>query len=225
MLSDIDWTPTALWAAVVASGAYHGLNPGMGWPLAVSAGLLEKSSRAFLVALGYLAAGHLLSMLTAMLPFVLLAGLFYWQWQIQLVASGLVIGFGCLLLMRQGHPRVLARIPPSRLMLWSFTIAIAHGAGLMIVPIYLGLCRSIDVSRGHFAAEMLANSNLAMALLVSLIHTLALVVTGGLLAWAAFRYLGPQLVSRSWFNLDKVWATSLVLVGVLSLAWNMPVPI
>lgn len=223
-MSDIDWTPAALWAAVVASGAYHGLNPGMGWPLAVSAGLMEKSSRAFLVALGSLAAGHFLSMLAAMLPFALLATLLLWQRQIQIGASLIVIGFGCLLLLRSRHPRVLARIPPSRLGLWSFAIAMAHGAGLMLVPIYLGLCRSSELDGGHRAVETLINSDLGMALLVSVVHSIALFVTGGLLAWAVFRYLGLQLLSRSWFNLDKIWAISLVVVGVLSLAWNLAPP-
>lgn len=220
-LNDIDWTPAALWAAVIASGAYHGLNPGMGWPLAVSAGLMERRSRAFLVALGSLAAGHLLSMLAVILPFALLGTLLFWQRQIQIAASALVIGFGCFLLVRRRHPRLLARIPPSRLVLWSFAIAIAHGAGLMLIPIYLGICRSSDPDSGHLAAQALINSNLGMAFLVSLVHTLAHVVTGGLLAWSVYRYLGLQLVARSWFNLDVVWAISLVAVGVISLTWTI----
>ena len=67
-----DWTPAALWLAVVASGLYHGLNPGMGWPLAVSAGLMERSSRALVGALWPLTVGHLLAMLVVILPFALL---------------------------------------------------------------------------------------------------------------------------------------------------------
>jgi hypothetical protein len=192
----------------------------MGWPLAVSAGLIAGSSRAFWAALGSLALGHLLSMVAALLPFALLAALLAWQQQIQVSASLLVIGLGCFLLLRPGHPRFLARIPPSRLVLWSFAIAVAHGAGLMLVPIYLGLCRSGDLGRGHQAAGVLIDSSFDMALLVSLAHTLALFVTGGLLAWLVYRYLGLKFVSRSWFNLDAIWAMSLVAVGVLSLVWN-----
>lgn len=141
-MSGADWTPAGLWFAVVASGLYHGLNPGMGWPLAVSAGLLERSSRALLLALVYLTAGHLLAMLAATLPFALLSALVAWQRSIQVGASLLVFGFGLYLLVQRRHPRALARIPPTQLVLWSFAIAMAHGAGLMLVPIYLGLSSS-----------------------------------------------------------------------------------
>jgi hypothetical protein len=204
---------------VVASGLYHGLNPGMGWPLAVSAGLLERTPRALLVALGYLTAGHLLAMLAATLPFALLAALLAWQRVIQIGASLLVLGFGLYLLTQRRHPRALARIPPTQLALWSFAIAMAHGAGLMLVPIYLGLSSSADMV-GHHAAGSIINANLGMALLVSIVHTLAMVLAGGLLAWLAYRHLGLKFVSQSWFNLDALWAMSLVLVGALSLVLN-----
>ncbi len=91
----------------------------------------------------------------------------------------------------------------------------------MLVPIYLGLCRAEDGDRGHVAAGALINANLGMALLVSLIHTLAMVAAGGCLAWLVYRYLGLKLVSRSWFNLDAVWSSSLILVGALSLAMSV----
>jgi hypothetical protein len=206
--------------AVIGSGLYHGVNPGMGWPLAVSAALMERSSRAFFTALAFLAGGHLLAMLAAILPFALLAVLLQWQRQIQIIASILVIGFGCILLVWRRHPRSLARIPPTQLGLWSFAIATAHGAGLMIVPIYLGLCRSVDMDTGHQAAGALINANLGMALLVSTVHTLAMIAAGGTLAWLVYRYLGLTFLSRSWFNLDVVWAMSLILVGALALALN-----
>ena len=220
-LSGIDWTPVGLWLAVIASGLYHGVNPGMGWPLAVSAGMMERSPRALVAALGYLALGHLMAMLVAIVPFALLATLLFWQREIQICASALVISFGIFLLIRQSHPRVLARIRPTQLGLWSFAVAIAHGAGLMLLPIYLGLCQSGDIDRGHAAAGALINANLSMALLVSLIHTLAMLAAGGFLAWLVYRYLGPKFVSQSWFNLDTTWAISLILVGALSLAINV----
>jgi hypothetical protein len=91
-VSAADWTPAWLWLAVIASGLYHGANPGMGWPLAVSAGLMERSSRALLAALGPLAAGHLLAMLLVILPFALLVALVEWQRQIQIGASLLSSG-------------------------------------------------------------------------------------------------------------------------------------
>ena len=223
-MSGADWTPVGLWSAVVASGLYHGVNPAMGWPLAVSAGLMERSSRALVAALGYLAAGHLLAMLVVIVPFALLAALFAWQREVQIGASILVVGFGAFQLVRRRHPRVLARIRPARLGLWSFAVAVAHGAGLMLVPIYLGLCRPSDTDRGHAAAGALINADLGMALVVSVVHAAAMIAVGGLLAWLVYRYLGLKFVSRTWFNLDPVWAASLILVGGLSFVVNVASP-
>ncbi|NUX52902.1 hypothetical protein FSB65_05465 [Paraburkholderia sp. JPY418] len=210
----------ALWLAVVASGVYHGLNPAMGWPLAVSNALMQRRSQALVVALLYLAVGHALAILLMMLPFAMLASLLAWQRQMQIGASLLVIGFGLVLLMRRRHPRVLARIPPSRLALWSFAVAIAHGAGLMLVPIYLGLCRADAMDSAHQAAQALIETSLRMALSVSAVHAATMTIAGGVLAWLVYRYLGLRFVSRSWFNLDAVWASSLILVGGVSLALN-----
>jgi hypothetical protein len=217
--SRVDWAVAGLWLAVIASGLYHGVNPGMGWPLAVSAGMMEKSPRAFVVALWALAAGHLLAMLLMILPFSLLITLVYWQRQIRIGASVLVIGFGVFRLLDRRHPRALARIKPSQLGLWSFAAAIAHGAGLMLVPIYLGLCQADGLDRGNAAASTLISANLGMAVLVSIVHSGAMIAAGGLSAWLVYRYLGLKFVSRSWFNLDATWAVTLVLVGALSLAF------
>jgi hypothetical protein len=215
------WAPAWLWLAVIASGLYHGVNPGMGWPLAVSAGLLERSPRALLAALGPLAAGHLLAMLLVILPFALLVALVEWQRTIQIGASLLVIAFGLFRLANRRHPKTLARISPSQLGLWSFAVALAHGAALMLVPIYLGLCREADLDRSHDAAGTLINANLGMAVQVAIVHATAMIVAGGCCAWLAYRYLGLKFISRSWFNLDTVWAASLVLVGATALALNL----
>jgi hypothetical protein len=220
-VSATDWTPVWLWLAVVASGLYHGVNPGMGWPLAVSAGLMERNSRALLAALGPLTAGHLLAMLVVLLPFAALVALVEWQRQIQIGASLLVIGFGVFRLVARGHPRALARIPPAQLGLWSFAVAIAHGAGLMLVPIYLGLCREADLDKGHEAALTLINANLGMAGLVAIVHAIAMIAAGGCLAWLVYRYLGLKFVSRSWFNLDTFWAVSLIAVGAIALVLSL----
>ena len=193
----------------------------MGWPLAVSAGLMERSSRALLAALGPLAAGHLLAMLLVILPFALLVALVEWQRQIQIGASLVVVGFGVFRLLDRRHPRILARIPPTQLGLWSFAVAIAHGAGLMLVPIYLGLCREADLDKGHEAAGALINANLGTAVLVSIVHACAMIAAGGLLAWLVYRYLGLKFVSRSWFNLDTAWAVSLILVGAVALGFGL----
>ena len=193
----------------------------MGWPLAVSAGLMERSPRALLSALGPLAAGHLLAMLLVLLPFALLIALVEWQRTIQISAGLLVIGFGLYRLANRRHPKALARISPAQLGLWSFAVALAHGAALMLVPIYLGLCRETDLDRGHAAAGTLINANLGMAVLVAIVHAAAMIAAGGCCAWLAYRYLGLKFISRSWFNLDTVWAVSLILVGAIALALSM----
>jgi hypothetical protein len=216
-LSATDWTPAWLWLAVIASGLYHGVNPGMGWPLAVSAGLMERSPRALVSALWPLAIGHLIAMLLVLLPFVLLIAIVEWQRVIQIGASLLVIGFGIFRLANRRHPKVLARISPAQLGLWSFAVALAHGAALMLVPIYLGLCREADLDRGHAAAGSLINANLGMAVLVAIVHAAAMIAAGGCCAWLAYRTLGLKFISQSWFNLDAVWAVSLILVGSIGL--------
>ena len=207
--SEIGWTVAGLWLAVVASGLYHGVNPGMGWPLAVSAGMMEKSPRALVAALSALAAGHLLAMLVMILPISLLVSLVYWQRQIRIGASLLVMGFGAFRLIDRRHPRALVRIKPSQLALWSFAAAIAHGAGLMLAPIYLGLCGANGLDRGDAAAGTLISANLGVALLVCIVHSGAMIAAGGLCAWLVYRYLGLKFVK----------VVSLVLVGTISLGF------
>ena len=206
-----------LWFAVVVSGIYHGVNPGMGWPLAVSAGLMGRGQRDLIAALGPLALGHLLAMSAILLPFAAMAALVYHQREIQIGAGLLVVAAGLYLLINRRHPRFLARIKPTQLTLWSFAVAMAHGAGLMLVPIYLGLCQAAELDAGHQAAYTLMRGNLSVALAVSVAHTAAMVLSGGVIALAVHRWLGPQFISRSWFNLDAGWALSLILVGGLGL--------
>jgi hypothetical protein len=91
----------------------------------------------------------------------------------------------------------------------------------MLVPIYLGLCRTADLDRAHEAAGSLINADLDVAVLVSVVHSVAMIVAGGFLAWLVYRYLGLKFVSRSWINLDATWAVSLILVGVLSLSISL----
>jgi hypothetical protein len=210
-------TATALWWAVVASGIYHGVNPAMGWPLAVSAALMERKRGSLVKALLALAAGHLLAMTAILFPFTALLFLSEWQRAIQIGAAGLVIALGVYLVFNRRHPRFLARVPPSRLALWSFLAAMAHGAGLMLVPIYLGICRTIETDAGHAAASDLMVGNTGTAAVVAVVHTLAMTLSGGILAVGVHQWLGLRFLSKSWFNLDLLWALSLILVGTISL--------
>jgi len=194
---------TAMWSAVVGFGLYHGINPGMGWPLAVSAALMQKRSGAMRNALLALAAGHLLAMAVVLLPFSLVASLAQWDKQIRFGAGLVVICMGIYLLINRRHPRWLARVKPTRLALWSFLAAMAHGAGLMLVPIF----GAINMASNHVGHSVL------VAAMVVLAHTLAMAVSCAVVSIGVYRWLGLKFLSRSWFNLDIVWALSLVLVG------------
>ena len=202
----------ALWFAVIASGLYHGLSPGMGWPLAVSAGLWEKRQGALFAALLWLALGHFAAMAAVLLPFVLLTFLVERSTEIRLGAGLFVIGFGLWRLFDRRHPRALARIRPTQLALWSFLVAIAHGAGLLLVPIYLGMVFHAEHA-AHAGMGPAMASSFAMAVIVSTVHTLAMILGGGAIAWAVYRYLGLQFLKKSWFNLEAVWAASLIAAG------------
>ncbi|SON54119.1 hypothetical protein HDIA_0578 [Hartmannibacter diazotrophicus] len=208
----------ALWWAVVASGIYHGVNPGMGWPLAVSAALMERRRMALATAFLALGAGHFLAMAAILTPFSVMTTLLDWERPIKIGAGIFVLVLGLFLLVYRRHPRFLARVPPSRLVLWSFLVAIAHGAALMLVPIYLGLCTAVPGDAGHEAAATLMGANALQAFAVAGVHTLAMVTAGGIIAAAVYFWLGLKFLSQSWFNLDVVWALSLVTVGVIGVA-------
>ncbi|MFI2765935.1 hypothetical protein ACH50P_00520 [Sulfitobacter sp. M22386] len=208
---------TALWWAVIFSGLYHGINPGMGWPLAVSAALMERKHSALPKALAMLATGHFLAMIGILLPFSLMMFLVQWEVQIRVVAGLLVIAMGLYLLINRRHPKILARVHPARLALWSFLAAMAHGAGLMLVPIFLGICAIGANETGHAAAQTLMSSNVTTAFLVAAVHTLSMTIAGGTIAVVIYLWLGLRFLSKTWFNLDVVWALSLIAVGAFGL--------
>ncbi|WP_425040492.1 hypothetical protein [Primorskyibacter sp. S187A] len=211
-----DLTVTALWWAVILSGFYHGVNPGMGWPLAVSSALMEGRGKALPKALVALAAGHFFAMMAILLPFSIVAFLVDFEAHIRVGAGLIVVAMGIYLMINRRHPRFLARVPPTKLALWSFLAALAHGAGLMLVPIYLGLCGVEDT--GHAAAQALMGNSVITALSVAIVHTLAMTLAGGMLAVAIYIKFGLQAVRKTWFNLDVAWAASLVIVGTFGLA-------
>jgi len=216
MIDDLT-SVTALWWAVIFSGLYHGINPGMGWPLAVSAALMERKHSALPKALAMLAAGHFLAMIGILLPFTIMLFLVQWEIEIRIGAGLLVIAMGVYLLINRRHPKFLARVHPARLVLWSFLAAMAHGAGLMLVPIFLGICAVGADEAGHLAAQALMGSNIKTAFTVAAVHTLAMTLAGGFIAVIIYVWLGLKFLSKTWFNLDLVWAISLVVVGVFGI--------
>lgn len=216
-----DMTLTALWWAVIFSGVYHGINPGMGWPLAVSAALMERKKSAMAKALGMLAVGHFLAMIVILLPFSMMFFLVNNESEIRIGAGVLVIAMGIYLLINRRHPKILSRVHPAKLGLWSFLAATAHGAGLMLVPIYLGICGFLEpgdiADNGHAAAQSLMTGNVGMAFLVAAAHTFAMTAVGAAIAVFVYFWFGLKFISKSWFNLDLVWAFSLIVVGAFGI--------
>jgi hypothetical protein len=207
-----------LWLAVVALGAYHGLSPGMGWPLAVANGMWAKKDRAVFATLLPLACGHFLAMAAALLPLSLLLAYVDWSEPVRMAAGGLVAAFGAYRLIDRRHPRALARLGPNHLILWSFLVATAHGAGLMLAPVFLGLCAASsalpDAGAGRDAMAALMGSGIATSVAVSAVHTLAMALVGGIMAWIVYRWAGLALLRRAWLNLESICAASLVVAGV-----------
>jgi hypothetical protein len=211
----------ALWLTIIAIGVYHGLNPAMGWPIAVANGMAERRAGAVFTTLLPLTGGHFAAMAVVLLPFAALGWYLEWGRAIRLGAGALVLLFGIFKLARRRHPRALARVRPTQLAWWSFLMATAHGAGLMLVPFMLGLCAT-SRDMGHATVlDFLAQSNVATATAVAAVHTLAMMLAGLGMAWAVYRYLGLRFLRRAWLNLDMVWGVSLVIAGAagIAMAW------
>ncbi|WP_218510026.1 hypothetical protein [Variovorax sp. dw_308] len=208
-----------LWAGVVAIGIYHGLNPAMGWPLAVARGLDQKRGAAVFGSWMPLGAGHLLAMAIVLVPFAVLAWLLQWSREIRIVVGALVLLFGIAQLVLPQRHRRLARIKPTQLALWSFLMATAHGAALMLLPILMGLCdapAATTASVGlldHGNVMDLMRTSLGTAVVVSLVHTAAMIGSGLSAAWIVYRYLGLRALRTAWLNLEKVWALGLIASG------------
>ncbi|MDB9833637.1 hypothetical protein OAC59_07730 [Planktomarina temperata] len=165
-----------------------------------------------------LATGHFLAMIVILLPFSMMYFLVNNEREIRLGAGVLVIAMGIYLLINRRHPKILARIHPAKLGLWSFLAATAHGAGLMLVPIYLGICGLLVLGEsvsgtGHAAAQVLMSSNIVTAFLVAATHTFAMTFAGAAIALFVYNWFGLKFISKSWFNLDLIWAFSLIIVG------------
>ena len=165
-----------------------------------------------------LAAGHLVSIAVVLLPFAAVTLLLDWSREIRIGAGLGIIVFAAVLVFYPRHPRWIARIRPRQVALWSFAVGLLHGAGLMLVPMLLGLCAAPSAS-AFIPPESGLIANTGLAIGVALAHTGALVLAAGGLAWLVFRVLGLKVLTRSWFDLSRLWATSLGLAGALGL-WS-----
>lgn len=204
------WT----WSALFLLGAWHGINPAMGWLFAVALGLQRQSSRAVWESLIPITAGHLLA-IGIVVTLALAAGASLPMGYARYVVAGLLLLFGIFRLVWGKHPRWGGMQVGFRdLTIWSLLTASAHGAGFMLLPILLGM------SGMHGAHEMHAPAGWAGVFAVA-VHTFAYLLVTGLIAWVVYTRIGLAVLRRAWFNVDRIWAISLVVTAGLTLLLPM----
>ena len=196
------------WLALAGLGAFHGLNPAMGWLFAVALGLHQQNRQVVWLSVIPIALGHALSV-------VLLAAAFFWAGlivdaRIVRIGAGLVLIGWALYHWRFGHRhRVRFGMQTGLIGLgvWSFLMATAHGAGLMLWPVLMPLCVAA-------ASEPDSAGPLATALVGIGVHTLAMLATTTAVAVAVYEWVGLEILRRAWINVDLVWTLALVAAGV-----------
>lgn len=236
-------TDLQAWAALLALGAFHGINPGMGWLFAVALGLQEGRRRAVFRALLPIAIGHALSIGAVVLVVGLAQEAIPLEWLRWPIGAGLVL-FGGYKLFRMRHPKwVGMKVSFRDLVTWSFLMASAHGAGLMLVPVLLGWSageadphahhHGMDHGAGmdHAGHEAMAGGEHAehasviaavgkgplLALLATGVHTLGYLAVMLVCAVVVYEWVGLAILRKAWLNLDGVWAVALVITGVATM--------
>jgi uncharacterized membrane protein len=206
------------WLTLALLGAYHGLNPAMGWLFAVALGLQEQRRGAVLQALPPIALGHAMAVLIAVL-IIGVAEIVVPLDVVRYACAGVLIIFGLYKFVRRRHPRwVGMRVGFGDLTAWSFLMASAHGAGLMLIPVLLRLRSNEHVHGAHADHASMTGSATALAdLAVIGIHTLAMFVVMAAVAILVYERLGVAILKRSWFNVDLLWAGALVGAGIITL--------
>jgi hypothetical protein len=210
---------TTQWLLLLGLGAFHGINPGMGWLFAVSLGMQERRRGAVLSALLPLGAGHALAVAAAIMVALLAGVVLPLHWLRWIVAVTLV-ALGGARLYRQRHPRWASmRVGPAALTLWSFLMAWAHGAGLMVVPVFLTMtAAAADTGHYHEHVMQMSAATPASALLATGLHAAGYLLVTALLALLVFEKLGVAILRKTWFNLDLLWAASLIATGIITAA-------
>jgi len=202
---------TMSWVVLLGLGAFHGINPAMGWLFAVALGMQERRSSAVWRALLPLGAGHALAVAAAILLAVLAGAMVPIQWLRWIVALLLVV-FGVSRLWRHRHPRWASmRVGMGRLTLWSFLMASAHGAGLMVVPVFLGMTM-VGAHASHHT--LIATTNTTTALLATLLHAAGYLLVTALVAVLVFEKVGVAVLRKTWLNLDLLWGIALAGSGL-----------
>jgi hypothetical protein len=199
-------------------GAYHGLNPAMGWLFALALGLQEKRRSAVVGALLPIALGHAAAIAVALLLLILLQHLIplnVLKWSV----AAIIFTLGIYRLFRASHPRGAGmRVGPRDLVVWSFLMASAHGAGLMLIPVLLA--RPMVGMHHAMAGTMTGNGlplNANVVLLSILVHTAGMLIVAGVLAFVFFEMynrIGLRILRHTWLNFDLIWAVALMIAAI-----------
>jgi len=199
------------WLALVGLGAYHGINPAMGWLFAVALGLHRGSRAVVLEALVPIALGHALSIALVALAVVAL-GFVVDPGILRKLAGSLLIGWAIWhqLYGSRHRARFGMQTGMTGLAAWSFLMASAHGAGLMLVPVLIPLCLAASPAR-----ELTASGSVEVALAAVTVHTLAMLIVTGVVAVVVYEWLGVAILRRGWINLDLLWSVALVATGLI----------
>jgi hypothetical protein len=208
-------TPTALWLMMLL-GAYHGINPGMGWLFAVAVGMQEQKGSAVARSLVPIAIGHAAAIGSVLLTAAVL-GTTLPLAAVRYSVAAILVGVGVYSLARHWHPRwVRMQVGFRDLTLWSFLMASGHGAGLMVVPVLLGSNRveAQATMAGH--DHLSATASPVAGLLATGLHTISYLAVTGLVAWLVYRKLGLNLLRQAWLNFDLVWAAALIATGLVT---------
>jgi hypothetical protein len=209
------------WIAIALLGAYHGIDPSMGWLFAVALGLQERRRGKVFEALLPIAFGHLVAigLAVALIATAMATGALI----LRPIGAVALIGFGLFRLWRpQAHPRWVAmRVNARDLATWSFLMASAHGAGLMLFPILLDI-PPVAVGLPAMSHNVLmcgprGHLSLAEAIAVVIVHTGAMLIVMGTIAIAVYQWIGLQILRSAWINLDTIWAIALIAAGLMSL--------
>jgi hypothetical protein len=202
------------WVALVALGLYHGVNPAMGWLFAVALGLHRKSQRIVLLSLVPIALGHAVSV-AVVLAAVLIIGLVVDRAILNQLAGGVLIAWALwhALYGHRRRPVVGMQTGLLGLALWSFLMATAHGAGLMLVPALLPLCSSSVA-----ASPLMSQAAIPIAVAALALHTAAMLATIAVISLAVYNWIGVGFLRRGWINLDLVWIAALLTCGIALLA-------
>ena len=199
-------------------GAYHGINPGMGWLFAVALGIQERSSGAVGRSLLPIALGHAFAIGTVVLFAVLLGTVIPLSY-LKVAVALVLLGFGVYCLIWQRHPRGGGmRVGFGDLTAWSFFMASAHGAGFMVLPVLLGsFVKTTHSAHAASGMEILSLVSPMAAIMATVVHTMGYLAVTGLIAWVVYRKLGLALLRKAWINLHLVWAVALVLSAAFTL--------